>query len=68
MRFMAMASTSCASGDSAPSDMAGAMKRLRISLTDSTCSTASAALGELKPSRSRRFTAGMAATLALYCL
>ena len=32
MRFMAIASVSCASGDSAPSDMPGVTKRLRISV------------------------------------
>ena len=39
MRFMAIDSVSCASGDSAPSDMPGATKRLRISVMHSTSST-----------------------------
>src|SRR3546814_9384959 len=36
MRFIAMLSVPCASGDSAPSDMPGVTKRLRIAVIDST--------------------------------
>ena len=39
MRFMAIDSVSCASGDSAPSEMPGATSRLRISVMLSTSST-----------------------------
>ena len=38
MRFMAMLSVPWASGESAPSDMPGVTKRLRISVIDSTSS------------------------------
>ena len=39
MRFMAIDSVSCASGDSAPREMPGATRRLRISVMLSTSST-----------------------------
>ncbi len=38
MRFMAIDSVSCAIGDSAPSEMPGATRRLRSSVMDSTSS------------------------------
>ena len=59
MRFMAMLSVPCASGDSAPSDMPGVTKRLRISVMRSTSSIGDrrAALAR-NPSRSRRSTGG----------
>src|ERR1700733_4159399 len=39
MRFIAILSVSCASGDSAPSDMPGVTKRFLISVLDSTSSS-----------------------------
>jgi len=42
MRFIAMASASCASGESAPSDMPAVVKRFRISSMGSTSSTGTA--------------------------
>ena len=53
IRFMAMVSVSCASGDSAPSDMPGVTKRLRISVMLSTSSSGTGALLAAKSSRSR---------------
>jgi hypothetical protein len=41
IRFIAMFSVLCASGDSAPSDMPGVTNRLRISVIDSTSSIGS---------------------------
>jgi hypothetical protein len=48
MRFIAMASVSCASGDSAPSDMPGVTKRLRISVIASTSSIATGFFREVE--------------------
>ena len=58
MRFMATLSVPCASGDSAPSDMPGVLKRLRISVIDSTSSTEIGALPGRKSRRSRSATGG----------
>ncbi len=57
MRFMAMDSVSCASGLSAPSEMPGASRRLRISVMLSTSSTAMGVTPSVrKSSRSRSAT------------
>ena len=59
MRFMAMDSVSCASGLSAPSEMPGATRRLRISVMLSTSSIATGfAPSVRKSSRSRSATGG----------
>ncbi len=62
MRFMAMASVSCASGESAPSDMPGVTKRRRMAVTGSTSSSGTATAAVLKASRSRSATGGSAWT------
>src|SRR3546814_16310061 len=55
MRFIAMLSVPCASGDSAPSDMPGVTKRLRIAVIDSTSPIGTAVTtSTLKSSRERR--------------
>jgi len=57
MRFIAMLSVSCASGLSAPSEMPGATKRLRISVMLSTSSTGIGFTPSMrKSSRSRNAT------------
>ncbi len=56
MRFMAMFSVSCASGDRAPSDMPGVTKRLRMPLTLSTASIGAGLRSERQASRSRSDT------------
>ena len=53
MRFMAMVSVSCASGESAPSDMPGVTKRFLISVMLSTSSSGTGGSLRLKSSRSR---------------
>ena len=59
MRFMAMDSVSCASGPSAPSDMPGATKRLRISVMLSTSSSEIGCTASVrKSSRSRSAIGG----------
>ncbi len=71
MRFMAMFKVSCASGLSAPRDMPGVTKRLRISLTLSTCSIGMAASRGCQSSRSRGevgVSFDILATRPEYCL
>ena len=59
MRFMAMESVSCASGESAPSEMPGARRRFRISVMLSTSSIGTGVRpSERKSSRSRSATGG----------
>ena len=53
IRFMAMVSVSCASGDSAPRDMPGVTKRFLISVMLSTSSSGTGGSLRLKSSRSR---------------
>ncbi len=53
IRFMAMLSVPCASGESAPSDMPGVTNRLRISVIDSTSSIEIRRAADSKASRSR---------------
>ena len=65
MRFMAMASVSCASGLSAPSEMPGAIRCLRISVMLSTSSTGIGVRPPLKSSRSRSATGGWRRTASL---
>ena len=65
MRFIAMASVSCASGLSAPSEMPGAMRCLRISVMLSTSSAGMAVWPSVKSSRSRSAIGGWRRTASL---
>ena len=58
MRFIAIDSVSCASGLSAPSEMPGASRRLRMAVMLSTSSTGIATRPPRKSSRSRSATGG----------
>ena len=60
MRFMAMASVSCASLESAPCDMLPLEKRLRTWVIDSTSSSPMGARSDLKSSRLRMWMGGSA--------
>jgi hypothetical protein len=60
MRFMAMLSVPWASGDRAPSDIAGVTKRRRMTLVFSTSSTLTGSATCLKSSRSRMLIGGRA--------
>jgi len=67
IRFIATFSVLCASGDSAPSDMPGVTKRLRIAVMLSTSSMGMAGPSGLMSSRSRRWIGGFDFILAEYC-
>ncbi|MNI46503.1 hypothetical protein D3C73_1009700 [compost metagenome] len=54
MRFMATASTECASVEIEPSDMAPVAKRLTMSLADSTSSSGMARVGSKRNSNRPR--------------
>ena len=66
IRFIATLSALCASGPSAPSDMPGVTKRLRIEVMDSTSSSGTEGPTGLKSSRSRRWIGGCARMPSLY--
>ena len=65
---MAMVSVSCASGPSAPSDMPGVTKRLRISVIDSTSSIETGVPLGSKSTRSRSATGSLWYTISAYFL
>ena len=67
MRFMAMFSVMCASGDSAPSDIPGVTKRLRIEVIDSTSSIGTGLPKGLMSRRSRMWIGGFARIVAENC-
>ena len=58
MRFIAMASASCASGDSAPSDIPALSKRGRMASTGSTSSSGTAGPAARIDIRSRNVATG----------
>ncbi|MNJ59725.1 hypothetical protein D3C77_554220 [compost metagenome] len=68
MRFMASAMASWASGDSAPSEMPAASKRLKIDSRGSTSSRLSGWAASLTLSRSRSMDTGRLSTSAVYSL
>ena len=65
MRFIATLSVLCASGLSAPKDMPGVTKRLRIAVTLSTSSTLIASPIGLIASKSRKLIGGLLCIFAL---
>ncbi len=67
MRFIATFSVLCASGLSAPSDIPGVTKRLRIDVMLSTSSNGTGAPSGLIASKSRRWIGGFACIRAEYC-
>ena len=67
IRFIAMFSVMCASGDSAPRLIPGVTKRLRIEVIDSTSSMGTGLPNGLMSSRSRMWIGGLARIVALNC-
>ena len=67
IRFIAMFSVMCASGDSAPSDMPGVTNRLRIEVIDSTSSIGTGLPKGLMSKRSRMWIGGLVRIVALNC-
>ena len=69
MRFIAIDSVSCASADSVPNEIAGAIRRLRISVMLSTSSTGMGVAASVrKSSRSRNATGFCRRTASTYRL
>ena len=68
MRFIASASASCASGDSAPSDMPAESKRLRMASSGPTSSSGIRVAPDLNFIKSRSIATGRVSTIAEYFL